>query len=408
MTREILEGLRRLLDQPSGGALATITRTSGSTYQREGAKMLCLDDRTRIGSVSGGCLEADVAAAASAVVDRGIPALIKYDTNAANDNVWGLGLGCNGTVDVLVESLDWWRTDAGRRIFVAITTCLDAGRRGVLATVLIADGRWPGRIERAFIDSNGEITGSLGRAAVDHFAQEEALRMLREDSLESAGRGTRATQNTDEGGNLDATSDSPAPESGGIPARPYAEGVFSLFLDVLVPPARLLIIGSGQDTVPLAQMARTLGMIVTVIDNHPEAALRERAPHADTVVSVETAHLGGAVSFAGRPALILMTHNYAKDRDALAHVLTAEDDFAYIGVLGPRSRTQQILDDLSASGVMLRPGHVAALRTPIGLDLGARSPAEIALAVLAEVLAVTNRRSAQPLRDKRTSVGQAA
>jgi len=380
MTGEILDGMRRLLEAARGGALATITRTSGSTYQREGAKMLCAPDGTLIGSISGGCLEADVCEVARGVVERGAPVRRTYDTNAANDNVWGLGLGCNGTVEILVESLDWWRSDPGRAVFAALAQRLDAGAFGVLVTVLKATDEPSAHMRRVFIGTDDSVTGSLEAPALDRFAVEHARRLLPDSGA---------------GGTI---------PSGLV----VAEGAAELFFDLLVPATRLLVIGSGTDVRPLVQMARTLGMRVTVIDGHPEPALRARVPDADAVVSARPEAIRAVVSFAGRPALVLMTHNYLKDIAALEQVLAAEEALDYIGVLGPRARTAQMLDELRARGVALREEHVAAVRTPIGLDLGARSPAEIALAVLAEVLAVKNRRSALPLRDKHAAVGKAA
>src|SRR5436309_11008631 len=132
--------MRRLLDQPAGGALVTVTRTKGSTYRREGAKMVCRKDGTLVGSISGGCLESDVYEVSVGVVERDRPEIVTYDTNAENENVWGLGLGCNGTVEVLVEPLSWWRTVAGRGFFTALTERVDRGRQCAVATLLTAGG----------------------------------------------------------------------------------------------------------------------------------------------------------------------------------------------------------------------------------------------------------------------------
>jgi len=119
--RQIIGEMRRLLDERDGGALVTITRTTGSTYRREGAKMLCLKNGAMIGSISGGCLEEDVYEISLEVVAENRPRIVSYDTSAENENVWGLGLGCNGTVEVLIEPMQWWRTSMGRKVFDEMT-----------------------------------------------------------------------------------------------------------------------------------------------------------------------------------------------------------------------------------------------------------------------------------------------
>src|SRR5262245_23276405 len=133
--REIFDEMRRQLDQ-EGGALVTVIHTTGSVYRREGAKMVCSPDGELMGSMSGGCLEGEVCEVSVGVVEQNRPEIVTYDTNAENENVWGLGLGCNGTVEVLVEPLAWWRTAGGRALFEAVTAHVDAGRRCAIATVL--------------------------------------------------------------------------------------------------------------------------------------------------------------------------------------------------------------------------------------------------------------------------------
>src|SRR5262245_3372958 len=157
--REILDEMRRQLSEGSGGALVTITRTTGSVYRREGAKMVCRPDGELIGSISGGCLESDVYEVSLGVVEQGRPEIATYDTNAENENVWGLGLGCNGTVEVLVEPLAWWRTPEGRAVFDAVTQHVDAGRRCGIATVLSVDGQAPAGMRRMLLGEDGSVVG---------------------------------------------------------------------------------------------------------------------------------------------------------------------------------------------------------------------------------------------------------
>ena len=174
-----------------------------------------------------------------------------------------------------------------------------------------------------------------------------------------------------------------------------------MFIDALVPPMRLLVVGGGHDAIPLVKLAHEVGMIVTLIDSRPKFATHDRFPQADEVICAQPEEVLQKVSIEGETAVILMNHNYQKDRTVMSQILTSPAEFAYIGALGPRVRTEQMLDELKKQGLKLQPEKLAAIRTPVGLDIGADAPEEIALAVLAELYMVKNRRSGIPLRERR-------
>jgi len=377
--REILDEMRRQLSEVRGGALVTVTRTTGSVYRREGAKMVCRPDGELVGSISGGCLESDVYEVSVGVVEQNRPEIVTYDTNAENENVWGLGLGCNGTVEVLIEPLAWWRTPEGRGVFDAVTAHVDAGRRCGIATVLSVDGKAPPGIQRLLLGEDGTTVGSQGSPADDL-----VLQRLREALGEHGPRLSRRITIADPTGALEA------------------------FLDVLVPPTRLVVVGGGHDAIPLVRLAREVGFVVTLVDSRPQFATPERFPDADSVVCAQAEEFARLVPLAKGAAVVLMTHNYLRDREVLKQLLTSTAEFLYLGALGPRVRTEQMLKDIQAAGVTLSPERIAQVHTPIGLDLGADVPAEIALAVLAELLAVRNGRDAIPLRDKKGRIHRAA
>lgn len=378
--RLILQELHRLLDESEPGTLVTVTRTTGSAYRKEGAKMICREGGRLIGSISGGCLESDVYERSLRVMERGRAEIASYDTNAENDNVWGLGLGCNGTVEVLIEPIEWWRTALGRDVLRALSHQVREGRRCAIVTVLGKDGGTISELPRLFVDSQGRPLGTVGDGEFDAALVQAADKILR-------GVGTRSSQKI----KLDARGAS-----------------WEVFVDAVLPSMRLLVFGAGHDTVPLVRMAREIGMVVTVIDSRPQFTTEDRFPDADRLVCVDVEHVADKVSFAGRPALVLMSHHYLKDLVVLRQVLESKEEFEYIGALGPRVRTEQMLDDLRREGTNLPPEKLAVIRAPIGLDLGSESPAEIALSVLAEILAAKNRRSAQPLRHKKASIHEAA
>ena len=378
--RDILYEMHRLLDESEGGALVTITHTSGSTYRREGAKMVCRPDGTLVGSISGGCLESDIYELSREVVERNQTELVTYDTNAENDNVWGLGIGCNGTVEVLIEPLAWWRTAAGRTLFNELFQRVESGHRCVVATLLSNGTERERTVKRLLIDPDRIVAGELTVDGLEDAVRDAAARVLGAEGRWPARK-------------VSVSSGTEAHE---------------LFIDAVVPPLHLWVVGGGHDAVPMVRMAHELGLRVTLIDSRPAFARPERFPDADRVVCVELEHLREEASFEGAPAVILMTHNFLSDREVLGQLLTAREEFSYIGVLGPRARTEQLLDEMQSQEQPLDSQKVKAIRTPVGLDLGADSPAEIALATLAEVLAVTNKRSARPLRAQKVAVHAAA
>ncbi len=377
--REILDEMRRQLAADAGGALVTITRTTGSVYRREGAKMVCRPDGELVGSISGGCLESDVYEVSVGVVEQGRPEMVTYDTNAENENVWGLGLGCNGTVEVLVEPLAWWRTPTGRATFDAVTAHVDAGRRCGIATVLSADGTPPDAMHRVLLGEDGSVVGGEG-TPLDAAIVQRLREALAERGPRPSRRATIATP----------------------------EGAREVFLDVLAPPTRLVVVGGGHDAIPLVRLARELGFVVTLVDSRPQFATHERFPEADSVICAAPEEFARLVPLTKGAAVILMTHNYLRDREVLKQLLTSNAEFVYLGALGPRVRTEQMLSEIQAAGIALSAERVAQVHTPIGLDLGADAPAEIALAVLAELLAVRNGRDAIPLRDKKGRIHRAA
>jgi len=378
--REIINEMRRLLQEQDGGALVTITRTTGSTYRREGAKMLCRKDGSVVGSVSGGCLEGDIAELSLEVVEKNQPQVVTYDTSSENEKVWGLGLGCNGTVEVLIEPLQWWREPLGRGLFDEILGRVMKGKRCAVATVLSERGKQLPSLRRIIVEPDGKTIGSLGLPALESAVSQRVLSILSEQTIRPSRKVTVEQE----------------------------LAAFEVFIDALVPPMRLLVVGGGHDAIPLVKLAHEVGMIVTLIDSRPKFATRDRFPQADEVICAQPEEVLRKVSIEGETGVILMNHNYQKDLTVLSQILTAPVEFAYIGALGPRVRTEQMLDELKQQGLKIQPDKVAAIRTPVGLDIGADTPEEIALAVLAELYMVKNRRSGLPLRDKKAAIHAAA
>jgi xanthine dehydrogenase accessory factor len=279
---KVIAACRSVIDAGSRGVLVTVVRTQGSTYRRAGARAVIGEDGTLAGAISGGCLERDIAERVSMWLADMTPRLITYDSTRGDDLIFGLGLGCRGVLDLLIEPFD-------------------AGHPPRLVT----DFHWNG-VEPA-----------------------EWTTML-----------------------------------------PNGETM----IEIVRPPRTIGIFG-GADAEPVAQLAQAIGWRVEVVK--PRAAFDARE----------------------LDAAVVMTHNFARDVEILRQLLSSQ--IPYIGLLGPRSRGDELLAEVGAS-------RDARLHNPIGLDLGGETPEEIALSIVAEIQTVFERRSARSLRELKAPIHETA
>ena len=342
--REIRDILDALHEARLGGrraALATVVRVQGSAYRREGARMVIREDGALTCMLSGGCLEPEVAEVALGVLRTGTPALRHYDL--AEDVVWGLGLGCGGTVDVYVEAVDVSPL-LGRWLEI-----LGRGEHSALATPL-------GDAEvRLLIPAGGPVEGTTGDAVFDAAIVHAARHLLQ----------------------------APYPRAETL-SLPSDRGAVDVFFDVSGPPPEIVVFGAGHDAVPLAAQARRLGWNVTIVDARAAFTTPERFPGARLVVA-HPAQFEAQVRVGPNTFVMVMNHHLERDQAALGFALHTESP--WIGVLGPRSRYQKLLDGLAAQGEAPSAQELARVRNPVGLDIGAESPEEVAIAVVGALLA---------------------
>ena len=360
--RAILDGLAEAGRRGESAVLATVVGVQGSAYRRPGARLLLLADGRGVGAISGGCLEADVARRARQGGTPSGPFVLRYDTTSDEEIAWELGLGCGGVVDVLVERID----PVHRPPHLAfLRRCLDRRRSGVLARVVGAEGGWGVRVgDWLALEEGGGSAGNLCDPGLVAGVRADAADALRR------------------GGSRRVAHDGP-------------DGRIEVFHELLRPPPGFLVCGAGHDAPPVARLAGDLGWRVTVCDRRPALATRDRFPTADEVIVCRPHDLLGHVAPEPGGAAVVMTHDYTDDQCFLELLLSLP--LFYIGILGSRRRTAGLLRDLAAGG--LRRRDEARLYGPVGLDIGAETPAEIALAVVAEVQAVLAGRAAGFLRD---------
>ena len=342
--------------------LATVVQVAGSTYRRPGARMLLTPEGRLAGSVSGGCLEGELVKKARWHTRTG-PALVTYDSMDADDDVvWGFGLGCNGVVRVLLERV----TPTSPGPLDLLRVCLRERRAGVSATVI--GGAAPAG-QRLLLLPDGTAHSTLADAGLDAAVREDARRVL-------------------------AASQSRT-ETYALPG-----GATEVFLEAVLPPLPLIIFGAGHDVAPLVRLAGEIGRHVTVVDVRAMRARPERFPQADRVLACAPHEIAAQVTLDARTAAVVMTHNYSDDRRVLEVLLRSP--VGYIGQLGPRVRTERLLAEIGDDGLEIGAAQRARLHGPVGLDIGADSPEEIALSVLAEIQAVQAGRSGGSLRERRT------
>jgi xanthine dehydrogenase accessory factor len=356
---EIWEPLRRLRQGGERVAMATLVATRGTTPKKEGAKMWVGEGGRILGSVTiGGCVDARVIAESDEVLRSGRSR--RLEIALGDEEAWDLGLTCSGTVEVLVEPI---RTgdpdDEVLRGYAAVQQELAAGRPAVLVTPL------DGTDLRLVVRRDGSRIGTLGSGALDTVAAEAALHLL-------ARRASRIRTVEAEGALVEA------------------------FFEVHGPAARLVVFGATAVTVPLVSLARTLGYHTVVVDSRPRFATPERFPHAGELRVGIPSEIAAEMALGPDTSVVLLAHDYKYDVPVLREVL--RHDVAYVGLLGSRRRGTAILDFLreEVPEEQLRRIHV-----PVGLDLGAESAAEIALSVLAEMVAVRNGRSGGPMRERK-------
>ena len=338
-------------------AVATLVNTQGTTPRKEGAKMVVGEGGDIVGSVTiGGCVDAQVIEEAEDVLSSMRPRLLEL--NLGDEEAWEIGLTCGGTIEVFVEPLALDRSDdTAARFYDRVHAHARAGGRGAIITRLEGDGG------KLLVLDDGSIEGTFGDSFLDERFVAEARTAV----------------------------------AAGASRTLLLEGIRA-FVEVVTPPSLLLVVGASHVAMPLMTLARTLGYRTAVLDGRPRFATRERFPDVDDLEIGIPSELVTRYPLTATTALVLVAHDYKYDLPVLRHALASP--VGYIGMLGSSRRGAAILKLLREEGV--DEASLARVRVPIGLDLGARSAPEIALAVLAEIQMVRAGATGQPMSVRRS------
>jgi xanthine dehydrogenase accessory factor len=342
--REVISEIVAWQKQNKPVAVATNVKMDGSSLRPLGSKMAMTTALDIAGSVTGGCIEGAVYEEGQAVIQSGVPKLLHYGV-PNSDSPWEVGLNCGTSLDVFVETL---AHPAWQEIFPSVQTCLEQNQLACVATVITGAGIG----KKMMLWPDGRSIGSLGSPELDGLARPWLQGQM---TVQEAGWKTF--------------------EVAGSPVE--------IFADVFVPPARLIVIGAVHIAIPLVKLAKELGFHTTVIDPRSAFANRERFPDVDELIVDWPADALEKLRLDEGSYIASLSHDEKLDNPALRVALTSPA--RYVGVLGTRKRVDKRMDDLRELGVPEE--QLPRLHAPVGLNLGATLPDEIALSILAEMVA---------------------
>jgi xanthine dehydrogenase accessory factor len=361
--RDIISAFEEARREGRQVALATVVHVDGSSYRRPGARMLVTDEGRLTGAISGGCLEGDALQKALFALSRSTSMLVTYDTMDEDDAKLGVGLGCNGIIQVLFEPVD----PEDPKNPIELLRLIAAGRQyAVLVTLFSLKNKRGPQPGTCLLLKDGEL--------ISNGKEDEGLRaVLRQEVQKVITERTSAFRNY-----VSAAQD------------------LTAFIEFVSPPVSVVIIGAGNDVVPLVKMADVLGWETTVVDGRPSLARPERfVPSCQVLVSKPESVLE-KISIDEQTVFLLMTHNYNYDLAMLKALLPR--NVAYIGSLGPRQKIDRMLEEMRGEGIMVTQEQLQNIYGPSGLEIGAETPEEIALSILAEIKAVLAKKEGRSLR----------
>jgi xanthine dehydrogenase accessory factor len=341
--RDILPDLDRWREDNKSIALATVIQTWGSSPRRVGAKMALTPDGKITGSVSGGCVEGAVFEAGVETLKTNKPQLLHF--GVADETAWEVGLACGGSIDIFVKPLDL-------NFFNSLHSVLIEERPAVIVIVVRGEAEILGR--EMLVHEDGKVIGTLGRNL-----DERALKLAKETLSQGISRRVELNESTE------------------------------VFLEMILPPPTLIAVGGVHITIALMELAKTLGYRTVVVDPRGAFGNVERFPHVDQLIQVWPDEAFQQIPLTRSTAVAMLTHDPKLDDPALKIALPSPA--FYVGALGSKTtqakRRQRLLDD------GLTEAQLDRLHGPIGLEIGAGTPEEIAMSIMAEIVAARNNAS---------------
>lgn len=355
---KIITAYNKAASEGKKTALATVVKVEGSSYRQAGARMLVTEDGILTGAISGGCLEGDALRKALLAINQRENKLITYDTSDESILEFSVQLGCNGIVHILFEYINTEdpynplellkKVEENRTESIVVTLFSLKRNAKQIGTVNLFQGN------KSFVDDNYSLEIESFNVLKNKFSDIKNIQIENEEQT-------------------------------------------ALF-QYVAPPVSLIIAGAGNDVQPVAKMADLLGWEVTVGEGRVTHATQKRFPEAKNIIVANPEELIQNFVIDDRTYFVLMTHNYKYDLEVLKLVLKTSSP--YIGILGPKTKLQRMIDDLNTDGTILTDQDYQRIYGPIGLDIGAETSEEIALSVISEIKAVMENRKGNSLRYK--------
>jgi xanthine/CO dehydrogenase XdhC/CoxF family maturation factor len=350
-------------------ALATLVHLNGSSYRRPGARMIVDETGQLTGAISGGCLEGDALRKAVYCIHQQQPKLVVYDTSDEEDATIGIQLGCSGIIQVLFEPID--ETDPLNPIEL-LKKAIQKRQNTVLVTFYSSKVNKGNTVGTTMLL---EDSGECHNNSTFQFVPESLMQDIRE-TLTVKKSSFKSYQHND--------------------------NTFNAFLSFISPPVSLVIVGAGNDAIPLQSIAETLGWEVTIVDGRHTYAKIERFSSACQIIVSKPEKVLQQIPIDEKTVFVLMTHNYNYDYAILKALLGK--NVPYIGALGPKKKLDNMIKDLQAENIFLNERQKNILYGPVGLEIGAETPAEIALSITAEIMSVMNNKKGGSLRNLSTEI----
>lgn len=362
MIEDVFKSAIEILEQGGKAAMSTIISSKGSLPMSEKSKMLVTPEGQIIGTVGGGCLEADVWAEARQVMEAGKSNIQKFvlTEKYAGES----GLNCGGIVEILTEPLP----EQGVGIFRTILELKDTGHRGTLTTILTDHPRYPEGQRKLLLCDNGSLVGTLGDPALERFVVERSQAIMQGEQF--------------------AVLDYQVEDDASI----------QLFLEPILPTPTVYVFGGGHVSFFVVRAAKLAGFRVKVIDDRPAFANSERFPEADDAIVMEFDQIREAFNFGQDDYIILVTRGHQHDQRILEQIYDCQA--RYIGMIGSKSKISKMWKRLEARGI--DRSYLDQVHAPIGLNIGADTPEEISISIVAELIRERRVGKVQTTRRKRS------
>lgn len=363
--REIIKAYDAALHAGKKSALAAVVHLNGSSYRRPGARMMVTDEGELTGAISGGCLEGDALRKAMLVLAQQKSRLVRYDTNDEDDATIGLQLGCAGIIDVLFEPID---PNNHTNPIQLLRKAVALRQKSVLVTLFSLENKkndQPGTC--LLMEENGNISGTIPYPELQEAIMEDVHQAMQQQASSF---------------------------------KNYTGETVSLtaFIEFLQPPVSLVVVGAGNDAIPMMEIADIIGWEVRVVDGRSTHAKPQRFVSACQVLVSKPEKVLEQIPIDDQTVFVMMTHNYNYDLAMLKALLVLK--VAYIGMLGPKKKLDRMLDELRDEGMEISEEQLNRVYGPVGLEIGAETAEEIALSIIAEIKAVLSGKTGGSLRNK--------